>query len=116
MTRVRRLDPVATVAALDHVAPIDARRARLVLVPWLMPGVAGVTLGRWILLRRGREGDLGLIAHELVHVRQWREQGALRFLAAYLVAYGRGRGAGLDHAAAYAAIPAEVEARALAGR
>jgi hypothetical protein len=116
VARVRRLDPVATAAAFDHVAPLDARRARLVTVPWLTPGVAGLTLGRWVLLRRGCEDDVGLIAHELVHVRQYREQGPVRFLAQYLLAYGRGRLTGLGHAAAYAAIPAEVEARALAGR
>ena len=116
MARIRRLDQVATVATLGHVAPIDARRARVVVVGRLTPGVAGLTLGRWILIRRGREQDLALIAHELVHVRQWRERGAVRFLVTYLVAYGRGRRAGLDHAAAYAAIPAEVEARAIAGR
>ena len=43
-----------------------------------------MTLGRWILLRRGHEHDRGLIAHELVHVRQWRELGAVRFLVRYL--------------------------------
>ena len=46
------------------------------VVPVLTPGIAGMTLGRWILLRRGHEHDRGLIAHELVHVRQWRELGA----------------------------------------
>lgn len=116
MARVRRLDPAGTVAASEHVAPIDADRARLVTVPWLTPGVAGMTIGRWILLRRGREDDLSLIAHELVHVRQWRERGAVRFLASYLVAYARGRWAGLGHHGAYAAIPAEVEARRFAAR
>jgi len=116
VARVRRLDPVATVAAFGHVAAIDARRARLVTVPWLTPGVAGMTVGRWILLRRGRQDDASLIAHELVHVRQWREQGAVRFLVQYVGAYLGGRRAGLGHAGAYAAIPAEVEARALAGR
>lgn len=116
MARVRRLDPIATVGAFEHVAAIDARRARLVTVPWLTPGVAGMTLGRWILLRRGREDDADLIAHELVHVRQWRERGAVRFLADYVRAYVRGRRGGLGHADAYAAIPAEVEARVLAGR
>jgi hypothetical protein len=116
VARVRRLDPVATVAAFDHVAAIDARRARLVTVPWLTPGVAGMTVGPWILMRAGREEDAALIAHELVHVRQWREQGAFRFLARYVGAYLRGRRAGLGHAGAYLAIPAEVEARAIAGR
>lgn len=116
MARVRRLDPIATAATFDHVAPYDARRARLVTVRWLTPGVAGMTIGPWILLRRGSEDDAALIGHELVHVRQWREQGAVRFLVRYLLAYARGRLSGLGHDDAYAAIPAEVEARALAGR
>jgi hypothetical protein len=51
-----------------------------------------------------------------VHVRQWRELGAARFLWRYLGAYARGRASGLSHAAAYQAIPLEVEARELAGR
>src|SRR4051795_3073978 len=63
-----------------HVPVRDLDRARLVLVPVLSPGIAGMTLGRWILLRRGHEHDRDLIAHELVHVRQWRELGAVRFL------------------------------------
>ena len=81
----------------------------------LTPGVAGMTLGRWILVRRGHEHDRELIAHELVHVRQWRELGAVRFLALYLGTYARGRWRGLGHKAAYEAIPLEAEARAIAG-
>ena len=99
-----------------HVPERDRRRARIVVVPVLTPGVAGMTLGRWVLLRRGHERDRGLLAHELVHVRQWRELGALRFLWRYLGAYLRGRLAGLGHRDAYAAIPFEREARALTGR
>ena len=74
-----------------------------------------MTLGRWILLRRGHEHDQQLIAHELVHVRQWRQLGAVGFLARYLGAYGRGRWRRLGHRAAYEAIPLEVEARAESG-
>lgn len=91
-------------------------RARIVPVPWLPLGVAGMTLGPLILLRRDHLGDEALIAHELVHVRQWRELGVPRFLWRYLSAYLRGRAAGLGHEAAYRAIPLEVEARSLAGR
>jgi hypothetical protein len=87
-----------------------------VTIPVLTPGIAGMTLGRWILLRRGHEHDPNLIAHELVHVRQWRELGAVRFLARYLGAYGRGRWRGLGHQAAYEAIPLEAEARLVSGR
>lgn len=95
-----------------HVPTRDLERARLVVVPVLTPGVGGMTLGRWILLRRGHERDHGLLAHELVHVRQWRELGAVRFLVRYLGAYARGRWRGLGHSAAYEAIPLEAEARA----
>jgi uncharacterized protein DUF4157 len=101
--------------SLTHVPARDLERARLVTVPVLTPGVAGMTLGRWILLRRGHEHDRGLIAHELVHVRQWRELGATRFLVRYLGAYSRGRWRRLGHRAAYEAIPLEVEARADSG-
>jgi hypothetical protein len=112
---VRRLDAVER-AACEHVPVADRERARIVVVPWLTPGVAGMTLGRWVLVRRGHEHDDGLLAHELVHVRQWRELGALRFLWRYLGAYGRGRRRGLGHRAAYEAIPQEEEARVLTTR
>jgi hypothetical protein len=111
----RRLD-ASERREFAHVPAQDLERARLATVPVLTPGIAGMTVGRWILLRRGHEHDDGLIAHELVHVRQWRELGAVRFLTRYLGAYARARGRGLGHQAAYEAIPFEAEARALAGR
>lgn len=96
-----------------HVPALDRARARVVVVGWLAPGTAGMTLGRWILLRRGHEVDRDLLAHEMVHVRQWRERGAIRFLAAYAAEYLRGRRRGLDHWDAYRAISFEAKARAL---
>lgn len=111
---LRRLD-ASEREQFTHVPARDLDRARLVTVPALTPGAAGMTLGRWILLRRGHEHDGGLIAHELVHVRQWRQLGATRFLVRYLGAYGKGRWRGLGHRAAYKAIPLEVEARAGSG-
>jgi hypothetical protein len=98
------------------VPPVDVARARIVDVPFLTPGVAAMTLGRVILLRRDHVDDEALLAHELVHVRQWRELGAARFLWRYLGAYARNRLSGLSHQQAYEAIPQEVEARQLAGR
>jgi Domain of unknown function (DUF4157) len=106
----RRLDARAR-EQFTHVPVRDLDRARLVRVPVLTPGIAGMTLGRWILLRRGHDHDADLIAHELVHVRQWRELGAARFLVRYVGAYARGRWHGLGHQAAYEAIPLEAEAR-----
>jgi hypothetical protein len=105
-----RLRPEIQVA-YAHVDPVDTARARVIVVPALTPGVAGMTLGRWILVRRGHERDIDLIGHELVHVEQWRQYGAFGFLRAYLGAYVQGRRAGLSHWAAYRAIPFEAEAR-----
>ena len=75
-----------------------------------------MTLGSVVLMRRDHLGDEGLLAHELVHVRQWRELGPPRFLWRYLSAYVKGRLGGMNHRDAYLAIPLEVEARAEAGR
>ncbi len=96
-----------------HVPPLDGARARVVVVGWLTPGTVGMTLGRWILIRRGREHDRSLLAHEMVHVRQWRERGVVGFLTAYVGEYVRGRLRGLGHWDAYHAISFETEARAL---
>jgi hypothetical protein len=103
-------------AGFTHVDARDLERARVVVVPVLTPGVVGMTVGRYVLLRRGHESDAALLAHELVHVEQWRTQGPVAFLRTYLGAYARGRRAGLGHTAAYRAIPQEVEARARVGR
>ncbi|HYF46878.1 MAG TPA: DUF4157 domain-containing protein [Acidimicrobiales bacterium] len=130
----------------DHVPTDVARRARLHRVRLLPPGARGMTLGRHVLLVRGHENRRVLVAHELVHVRQFAEQGHVRFLARYLWGYLRGlvstrvdRRAAVRtgrmpstsardlqlqegsaranrHREAYLAIPAEVEARAEAER
>jgi len=110
-----RLSPEARVR-YAHVHPVDADRARVVVVPVLTPGVVAMTLGRWILVRAGHESDVGLLAHELVHVEQWRTHGVVGFLRTYLGDYARGRRAGLGHWAAYRAIPFEAEARLRTGR
>src|SRR3954465_14272753 len=98
-----------------HVPAVDAERARIVVVPVLKPGVAAMTIDRWILVRRGHEKSVGLLAHELVHVEQWRRLGVVRFLRAYVGAYLRGRRGGLGHWDAYRAIPCEAEARTRSG-
>jgi len=102
-------------ARFTHVPERDRERARIVVVPVLTPGVIAMTLGRWILVRRGRELDVDLLAHELVHVQQWRELHAVPFLARYLGEYLRARLSGARHWAAYSAISFEVEARARSG-
>jgi hypothetical protein len=105
-----RLSPAAR-AAFTHVDVRDRDRARVVVVPWLTPGVAAMTLGRVVLVRRGHERDAALLAHELVHVEQWRTRGAVRFLVRYVGDYVRLRVRGHGHWSAYTALPFEVEAR-----
>ena len=75
------------------------------------PGADAMTLGRLILVRKGHESSPTLIEHELVHVRQFREQGKVRFLLGYLGRYVRLRLDGWPHLAAYRRLPAEIEAR-----
>lgn len=74
------------------------------------PGVAAITIGPVISVRRHRSGDRKLLRHELVHVEQWRRLGPLRFLCRYLAAYLRCRVRGYGHWAAYRRVPLEVEA------
>lgn len=52
-----------------------------------------------------------LLAHELVHVRQFAELGPSRFLTQYLTAYLRNLVTYRSHYKAYLEIPLEIEAR-----
>ena len=61
------------------------------------------------LLRRSSE-SLTLLAHELVHVAQFRRHHALPFLARYLSEYLRHRLEGMPHGEAYRAISFERKA------
>lgn len=116
MAGVARSLSVAEVEQYDHLPPAVLRRARLHRVPWLAAGAHGMTLGRHVLLVRGHETSAPLLAHELVHVRQYADRGALRFLVRYLTDYGRNLVRLRSHRQAYLAIPAEVEARQEADR
>lgn len=113
--RVRRLND----AELDRYSLVPrwiAARAVLVRVPVLPPGAAGMTSGRLVFLRRDEptDGTSTLIAHELVHVRQFTELGRLRFGFRYVLAYLSNLARLRSHRAAYLAIPQEVEAYSLA--
>lgn len=74
------------------------------------PGSAGMTLGPLVIVRRRAAESGRLMRHELVHVRQWREKGAIRFAVEYVWSYLRWRARGYSHHGAYRRIPAEVEA------
>lgn len=74
------------------------------------PGAGGWTLGSLVIVRERHAGSQHLLAHELEHVRQYREQGFVGFLARYLADYLTLRLQGWSHPAAYRRIPAEVSA------
>jgi hypothetical protein len=79
-------------------------------------GSSGITLGSLIILRQGSEGSRYLLAHERVHVDQWRQHGLVGFGLRYVGAYLAWRLRGYPHKAAYRRIPFEVEADWLARR
>jgi hypothetical protein len=57
----------------------------IIFISKIIPkGFAAITLGFIILIRPQHRGDSGLIAHERVHVRQWRESWGL-FWPRYLL-------------------------------
>ena len=86
-------------------------------IPRYVPGrPAGYVSRQKIFLAQGvlQFADaefLALVAHELVHVRQYRELGPWRFRWAYLREYLVGRLRGQDHIAAYRSISFEHAAR-----
>ena len=116
------MDP-AMVQSLTGVSDLDTVRVRS--APgwlrrlWIGPVQATTIMGTIYVAAQVLAGDgpaLGrLLVHELVHVRQWRTAGPLRFLVRYLGDYLRGRLAGRNHAEAYRMIRYEVEARRVAG-
>ena len=110
---MRRLT-AAEIDAYDVLPRALAMRVRVQRVPFLAPGSNGMTIGRFIFLRNDGlyDGSRKIIAHELVHVRQYYELGLVRFLARYLWNYARGLVRLRRHRAAYLAIPFEARAYA----
>ena len=110
---MRRLTP-AELDAYDVLPRALATRVRIQRAPFLAPGSSGMTIGRVVFLRNDGvyDGSRKIIAHELVHVRQFYELGLFRFLSRYLSSYVRAFVRHRRHRAAYRAIPFEVQAYA----
>ncbi|MET0728569.1 MAG: DUF4157 domain-containing protein [Acidimicrobiales bacterium] len=90
---------------------IERRDGAIFVISRLVaPGAAATTLGRFVFIRPRSAESPRLIAHELVHVRQWRTLGVVGFLVRYLSAYLRWRLRRYSHWAAYRRIPLEIEA------
>ncbi|MGB5759016.1 MAG: DUF4157 domain-containing protein [Acidimicrobiales bacterium] len=101
------------IASYDMVPPELARRVRVRRVRFLPGGYAGMTLGHTVLLARDVEadGNSALLAHELVHVRQWSERGRVRFSTQYLNSFARALARHRRWNRAYHSIDAELEAK-----
>jgi Domain of unknown function (DUF4157) len=83
-------------------------------------GTAAMTVGSRVFMKPDLLETSGpaiedLIVHELVHVRQWKDQRTAGFLASYFRQYLMARMFGAPHHVAYMSIDAEVEARRIAG-
>lgn len=100
--------------AYSHISTVLTNKVRIVKVPWLPNGADGLTLANMILVKKFVEPDdfRELIAHELVHVRQWQEYGVIGFLFRYVRDYFKGLKKHRNHYQAYLDIPFEIEARA----
>ena len=73
---------------------------------FIMPEWAAITIGR--LIFSWRPLSAAEMAHELVHVRQWRENGFFHFIVRYMRESERAAKAGLDR---YRDNRFEIEAR-----
>jgi len=72
-------------------------------------GSDGITIGPLVIVRRGAASPY-LVAHESVHVAQWKRYGVIGFVTRYVGSYLRWRLRGKTHRAAYLRIPQEIEA------
>ena len=108
----RPLNPVE-IESYDVLPKYLARRVRVVPVKALPGRYDGMTIGTTILLAAdvGEDGNSPLLAHELVHVRQWAEQGRIGFSRRYLGSFVRGLRLHRNWNRAYLSIEAEAEAR-----
>ena len=110
---------MARAVGLADIDGVPVRRAPRWMTRAWRGDIGAMTLP-WGIFVRGdllageRSALAQLIRHELVHVRQWQELGAMRFLVSYLSEYLRLRRAGLGHQRAYREISFEREARQLA--
>lgn len=102
----------------DHISNQVLDRVRLIRTNLLPPAADGMTIGRFVFLRDDHIERTGstLLAHELVHVRQFAEMGAIRFITTYLSSYFSNLKRTRNHRQAYLDIPLEQEARAVAAQ
>lgn len=124
--RILREAGYDTDALRVRIAPVDPDQinvwpaSRLFRRLWRQ-GIRGVTHGRFVfvepdVMRGDRERLARLVIHELIHVRQYRAAGYVRFVTSYLEEYWIGRLGGKTPREAYRDISHEREARELTER
>ena len=119
--RVLREAGYDTEAFRVRIAPVDPDRVNILPASkWFRrlwrPGIQGVTHGPFVFIaHEAMSGDRDrlarLVIHELVHVRQYKAAGYLRFVFSYLREYWVGRIGGKSPRQAYLDISLEREAR-----
>lgn len=113
------LDPVVVMGltGLVDLTEIEVRPAP----SWMERFWIGQVVAMTVMSRIWMRSDLAaspppsLLVHELVHVRQWRTEGFIRFLLTYASDYLRARLRGATHVEAYGSIRYEAEAVSIAG-
>lgn len=99
----------------DHVTQKTVRDARVIKLNLAPFGNRAITIGRFIFTKHVE--DKKLLAHELVHVEQFKRYGFFGFLARYLKDYLKLRfNKKFDHRQAYRSIYFEVAARTKANK
>lgn len=105
-------------AAALTVAGVSLRPMPRIMQAVLGRYVAAMTLNRRVFFRSSRfdavvaGDDPVLLAHELIHVAQWADNGAFLFVVRYVYEYLRLRMLGISHDAAYRGISFEYAAYA----
>ena len=109
--RVRKLTS-QEIASYDVISDELASRVKVIRVPFLLGSYQGMALGRFVFLRRNvpADGESLLLAHELVHVRQWSELGVVGFSVRYVAQFVAGLARTRSWNKAYKQIEIEQEA------
>ena len=106
--KLRASNPESLQRAIAETGAVIKYRFPWWLRPFLLRGVAGITLGRRIYIEGANPESI--LRHELVHVRQIQRLGLVRFYWTYIREYAANLRRGLSSAEAYRRISLEEEA------
>lgn len=111
----RRLN-LTELSSYDVLPDEILKNVKVIKMPRISKTFTGITLGKYIFLSKKLEydGKSLLIAHELVHVRQWHELGVIGFLWKYLSEFFKGLIKEKNWMKAYNKISLEQEAQLIA--